>query len=114
MASIYELMNKCIPLDYEPFDVGYMDAAAATRFETRARRKRPRGCEDVHKPMPEWSRAEVAEYLERAGFQQYVDCFKAVNGATLSSSHLLDADMQELGQVARPTWAFLARWRHCL
>ena len=53
--------------------------------------------EDVHKPMPEWSRAEVAEYLERAGFQQYVDCFKAINGATLST--LTDADMQELGMT---------------
>ena len=49
----------------------------------------------MHKPMPEWSRAEVAEYLERAGFQQYGDVFKPINGATLST--LTDADMQELG-----------------
>ena len=47
------------------------------------------------KPMPEWSQAEVAEYLENAGFQQYVDGFKAVNGVMLSK--LTDADMQELG-----------------
>jgi hypothetical protein len=51
--------------------------------------------EDMHKPMPEWSRAEVAEFLEKSGFQQYVDVFKPINGATLST--LTDADMQELG-----------------
>ena len=51
--------------------------------------------EEMHKPMPEWSQAEVAEFLENAGFGQYVDCFKAVNGATFSK--LTDTDMQELG-----------------
>jgi len=51
--------------------------------------------EDVHKTMSVWSQAEVAEFLEKSGFQQYVDVFKPINGATLST--LTDADMQELG-----------------
>ena len=47
-------------------------------------RTAPKGSR-TRKPEPEWNRAEVAEYLESAGFQQYVDCcFKAVNGAMLS------------------------------
>jgi hypothetical protein len=51
--------------------------------------------EEVNKPMSVWSQAEVAAFLEKSGFQQYVDVFKPINGATLST--LTDADMQELG-----------------
>jgi hypothetical protein len=51
--------------------------------------------EDVPKPMSVWSQAEVSEFLEKSGFQQYIDVFKPINGATLST--LTDADMQELG-----------------
>ena len=51
----------------------------------------------MNKPMSVWSQAEVAAFLEKSGFQQYVDVFKPVNGATLST--LTDADMQELGMT---------------